>query len=588
MPEYLAPGVYVEETSFRAKSIEGVATSTTGFVGPCRFGPTSGPPVLVTSFEEFRRRFGGLDPLVFDGIPTINYMSHAVKAFFENGGKRVFVARIIGLGADTLADHTGFVAIDGSTWFRARFPGVDGNVRVRVTARRSRNLHVGGRLVGLRPGDLVEQAATERSSIAAPADTGGDALVQANLAWVQYNDSNEPVLYNAGGEVAGPLLDSVQRVSLTVEVLTSERFDVYPDLSTHPSASAFIGNILRDDHPADTAARIYLDYPEAYGTDDFIPLAATLAGIYERTLVNGADGHEPTSTDFAGAGTGDAATGMEALAEESGIAIVAAPGSSALTNVDEQRSVRDSLIGHCERMRYRFAILSGSRDLDDAGIREVRAQHDSTYAALYYPWVVTRDPLGQAGDVLTLPPEGFMAGIYARSDVERGVHKAPANEIVRGALRFSRPVSHGVQEVLNPEGINCLRFFEGRGYRVWGARTISSDPEWKYINVRRLFIFLEHSIDRSTQWAVFEPNNAELWLKIRLTVESFLTDVWRTGALLGKSPEEAYFVRCDRTTMTQGDLDNGRLICLIGVAPTKPAEFVIFRIGQWTADASII
>jgi phage tail sheath protein FI len=160
--------------------------------------------------------------------------------------------------------------------------------------------------------------------------------------------------------------------------------------------------------------------------------------------------------------------------------------------------------------------------------------------------------------------------------------------VVRGILRFSRNVTRGDQDVLNPEGVNCLRFFEGRGNRVWGARTISSDPEWMYVNVRRLFIFLEHSIDRGTQWAVFEPNNEALWLRIRLTIESFLTEVWRTGALMGTKPEEAFFVRCDRTTMTQSDLDNGRLICLIGVAPTKPAEFVIFRIGQWTADASII
>jgi hypothetical protein len=168
------------------------------------------------------------------------------------------------------------------------------------------------------------------------------------------------------------------------------------------------------------------------------------------------------------------------------------------------------------------------------------------------------------------------------------VHKAPANEVVRGALRFSVNISKGTQDVLNPEGINCLRFFEGRGYRVWGARTISSDPEWKYLNVRRLFIYLERSIDVNTQWVVFEPNNEALWLRVRMTIESFLTDVWRTGALMGTEPKEAFFVKCDRTTMTQGDLDNGRLIVLIGVSPTKPAEYVIFRIGQWTADASTV
>ena len=266
---------------------------------------------------------------------------------------------------------------------------------------------------------------------------------------------------------------------------------------------------------------------------------------------------------------------------------VAAPGSAALSDPLERQAVRNALISHCENLRYRFAILAGPRDVNQAGIRGVRSQIDSKYAALYYPWLLL-PPVERNGPPLPLSPEGAMAGIYARSDIERGVFKAPANETVRGVIGFNRNVGKGEQDVLNPEGINCLRFFEGRGYRVWGARTISSDPEWIYVNVRRLFIFLEHSIDRSTQWAVFEPNNEELWLKIRLTIESFLYDVWRSGALLGSKPEDAYFVRCDRSTMSQGDLDNGRLICLIGVAPTKPAEFVIFRIGQWTADASIL
>jgi phage tail sheath protein FI len=156
---------------------------------------------------------------------------------------------------------------------------------------------------------------------------------------------------------------------------------------------------------------------------------------------------------------------------------------------------------------------------------------------------------------------------------------------VLGLVKLENNINKVRQDVLNPEGINALRYFEGRGNRVWGARTVSSDPEWMYINVRRLFIYLEHSIDKGTQWAVFEPNNQRLWANIRHTIEDFLRVTWKTGALMGTKPEEAYFVRCDRTTMTQNDLDNGRLIVLIGVAPTKPAEFVIFRIGQWTADA---
>jgi phage tail sheath protein FI len=194
------------------------------------------------------------------------------------------------------------------------------------------------------------------------------------------------------------------------------------------------------------------------------------------------------------------------------------------------------------------------------------------------------DP-GAAPATLQLPSSGFTAGIYARSDINRGVHKAPANEVVLGITKFMQNVTYARQAVLNPEGINALRFFPGRSNRVWGARTMSSDPEWKYVNVRRLFIYLEHSIDKSTQWAVFEPNNEALWANIRQAISDFLLVTWRSGALMGTKPEEAFFVRCDRTTMTQNDLDNGRLICLIGVAPTYPAEFVIFRIGQWTADA---
>ena len=223
-------------------------------------------------------------------------------------------------------------------------------------------------------------------------------------------------------------------------------------------------------------------------------------------------------------------------------------------------------------------------------MRTARGKIDSSYAALYYPWVVVPNPLFRPGQdqiprELLLPPSGFVCGIYARTDVERGVFKAPANEVVQDALRFEKDINFAQQEVLNPLGVNCLRFFPGRGYRVWGARTASSDPEWVYVNIRRYFNYLEASIDYGTQWAVFEPNGEALWYNIQQTISSFLYNEWVSGALLGATQQEAFFVRCDRTTMTQADLDNGRLICLVGVAAIKPAEFVIFRIGQKTADA---
>ncbi|WP_377152944.1 phage tail sheath family protein [Roseateles sp. UC29_93] len=207
------------------------------------------------------------------------------------------------------------------------------------------------------------------------------------------------------------------------------------------------------------------------------------------------------------------------------------------------------------------------------------------------PGVVVANPLSRPGrdDIpkeIALPPSGFVTGIYARNDIQRGVYKAPANEVVTGALRFESDVNFAQQELLNPLGVNCLRYLSGRGYRVWGARLVSSDPEWKYVSDRRYFNYLEASIDRGTQWAVFEPNGERLWANVRQTISDFLYNEWRNGALLGSTVEQAFFVRCDRSTMTQNDLDNGRLVCLIGVALIKPAEFVIFRIGQKTADAA--
>jgi hypothetical protein len=191
--------------------------------------------------------------------------------------------------------------------------------------------------------------------------------------------------------------------------------------------------------------------------------------------------------------------------------------------------------------------------------------------------------------VKEIPPGGHIAGIYARTDVERGVHKAPANAVVRGILGIQFPISMGEQDILNPRGVNCIRSFPGRGIRVWGARTISSDPEWKYINVRRLFLAIEEAIDEGTQWVVFEPNHQRLWARVKQSVSEYLTRVWRDGALMGNTPEEAFFVECGKDrTMTQDDIDNGRLIVQIGIAPVKPAEFVVFRIAQTRSGSEIM
>lgn len=642
MAEYLAPGVYVEETSFRAKSIEGVSTSTAGFAGPARYGPAGGAPELITSFPEFERVFGGLDRLDYAGDEVLahNYLAQGVRAFFDNGGRRVYIARIFGMpeppegGAldaelQAIVDSAGR-ASNGSIpglLVRARFPGRAGDCRVAFRFQVGGNVLAVDRdpasgdpfnvLRGISPDDVVW--------IGDPASPPGGLPTTGTLArarrffdealgrstWrFDAGGASPPVeLEDLTGE--GDARDSVHRVSVAVEVTFLDRLgriarqERWDDMGFEPGARNSIMTVFDEELPSRSQE---LRTPISISTDtlDNGPdIAAALlaqlgAGMeadvmaardrrFEIPLTGGSDGMRPTAADYAGRSLADGRikTGLLALEDITDIAIVAAPGYSAGGNASDDgrrqtQAVSNALVSHAERMMYRIAVLDSSDGQSPAEVRAQRAQLDSSHAALYYPWIRALDPVTEQ-EVL-MPPSGYVSGIFARNDVEKGVHKAPANEIVRGALGFEVSLSKGQQDVLNPEGINCFRFFEGRGNRLWGARTISSDPEWKYVNLRRYFAYLERSIERGTQWVVFENNGDSLWANVRRTIEDFLFSEWKQDRLLGEKPDHAFFVRCDRSTMTQNDLDNGRLVCLIGVAPLRPAEFVIFRIGQWTGD----
>jgi len=643
MPEYLAPGVFVEEVSFRAKSIEGVATSTTGFAGMTRYGPVryaKGPqhvePRLITSFGEYERVFGGLESINLTTDPDrANYMAHAARVFFLNGGGRLYVSRVFSAKAPTAKPPdlgvarskittsqgpvTAVAAQDAAppkpaveevlaspaiqnapdAFWTARWPGAFGNVLVSVRATRSRNIAftptVGGKVQarGAREGALIE--VNGKAADSAPLEVARLAVVSVDA------DGFQTFVGPAGDAVKLLATDTLKLVELTVTVEVSpDRTEVYAGLSTHPQHKRSITRILQLDDPEDEDAVVWLNWaptvsdPKVAVPEAIAAAVALAQASSDARLTGGNDGLIMTPTLLAGAATNaddPKPTGLNALADVEDIAIVAAPDAADLGG--NEIAASQAVVDHAELCRYRIAIIDGPKDSTLSEIRGFRGQFDSTRGALYHPWVLVLDPLqpatqGAPPPLIPLPPSGFVAGIYARSDIERGVWKAPANEIVRGVTRFEANINTGRQQVLNPEGINALRFFEGRGNRVWGARTASSDPEWKYVNVRRLFIYLEHSIDKSTQWAVFEPNGDRLWANIRQTIEDFLLNEWKNGALLGTKPEEAYFVRCDRTTMTQNDLDNGRLICLIGVAPVRPAEFVIFRIGQWTAESKLV
>lgn len=644
MPEYLAPGVYVEEVSFRSKSIEGVSTSVAGFIGPTRYGPTEGPPELLTSFADFERIYGGLDQLRFEGeaTPQDNYMAHAVRAFFDNGGTKLYVMRVYtptDAGSDNPNPNTGKASLSlgsGSPapiTLRARFPGRAGEMRIVFAARLTANLLVldnsspsrVDKISGVQENDVV---LIRNTQIISPSLGIGEGLYDV----VRAADSLALSDSQSATPIAFSEIDPSQQVhlvTLTVRVKRPGRFEdeqVWPDLSPHPKNRNSLSALFAKEPPSRLQ---YLTIPfaiegavtsgarltELLLEEDFFKkaFAAAAARITRPTPANlervrptpadlektymldkahkgndGNDGGLPNPEAYNGEDEGINKTGLKSFEDVDEISIVAAPGFSFDYAANSQRAdqIVQHLITHCQvRMRYRVAVLDSPNNQIVSEIQDFRGKFDSTHAALYYPWITILDPLDPNGRrEINVPPSGFVAGIYARTDVLHGVFKAPANEVTLGAINFESLLNKAQQDVLNPPGINCFRFFEGRGFRLWGARTISSDPEWKYISVRRYFAYLEHSIDKGTQWAVFENNNDRLWGNVRQTISDFLFNEWRNGALLGTKPEEAFFVRCDRSTMTQNDLDNGRLICLIGVAVVKPAEFVIFRIGQFTAD----
>jgi uncharacterized protein len=258
-------------------------------------------------------------------------------------------------------------------------------------------------------------------------------------------------------------------------------------------------------------------------------------------------------------------------------------------DLETVQSVQLAMIGHCEIMGDRIAILDSPPGLNAQQVKEWRvdkAGYDSKYAALYWPWIRTLDP--SSGANVFVPPSGHLAGIWGRNDDTRGVHKAPANEVVRGAVSLQTRITKNEHDLLNPVGINCIRAFPAQGIRVWGARTLSSDPAWRYLNIRRLFNYLEESILGGTNWVVFEPNDQALWAKLRRTIASFLVNEWRKGALFGLTPDDAFYVKCDDETNPTEGIDAGQVVCEIGVAPVKPAEFVIFRLAQYSGGTSLV
>jgi phage tail sheath protein FI len=695
MPEYLSPGVFIEEIPARLKAIEGVSTSTAGFVGAASRGPVAGlappftpqvgdtqtgvlvpvdtTPVLVTSLADFLRQFGTL----FDDPDTRGYLGHSVRAFFDNGGKRAFIARVAGTGAAraTLQVSQGTqlrlaraARIGDQVVYLTSLRGVAGGVNA-ITFRRTSDASVVGTAhdvtsydsqansvtltAALVAADVLasgalepDQVYTEAAGAAISAGTGPviharnvgawagnlrvlitnadrpatpltiaaaatDTIIQVRStssfyrgaiveidhgtptgrsyhAAVEILPGNRLRLDTAVGAAAGTTgFARVAEIDVTVQDAASGAFETFKGLSWNPDNDPAIR--LRHYSTAinTRSSLVYIQPPGFGGLAGSETIAISAQPVTDRATTmspaaasSGNDGNALTDPDLVGVDGGPGLrSGIQSLQDIEDIRIIAVPGVTTPT-------VHGALITQAERMRYRFAVLDGERD--PAGPSVVnsilthRNAYDSAFAAYYTPW-----PTITIGDrQVALPASGYVTGIYARTDNERGVWKAPANEVVRGITGLAFYVTTGEQDLLNPAGVNAIRRFEGRGIRIWGARTLSSDPEKRYVNVKRFLIFMEASIDRGTQWVVFEPNSPETWSRVVDSVSAFLHTQWRSGALFGRKPEDAFFVRCDETTMTVDDIQNGRLICDIGVAIVRPAEFVIFRIEQITGYAA--
>ena len=572
MPEYLSPGVYVEEFESGSKPMEGVGTSTAGFIGLSVKGPDIGVPQLVTSFADFRRKYGGY--LSQSEFEEYRLLAYSVEHFFINGGTRAFIMRVVPPDAKCAES----VSEQEIIMFTAKNPGRWGNfIRVIITPSSKAKTQI-------LSVDELPQGKVYKIKNASGFQTG-DIVAFSDGNEIQYNkiSSVQDNLISFTKEFSGEVTDNnilpsktISTCEFNVEVKYEDTVELYENVSLNVRAANYVKNKMAKSDMLNISCNISeteeLDAP-------FSMLAGKDKNILVIGLDGGADGTKEalSPSDFIGTDNGPGKrTGIQSFIDNDIVSIIAVPGVT-------DANVQLSLTAHCESLGSRFAVLDlpmDSKKIDD--VMAHRNIFDSSYAALYHPWIEIFDPLDKKNTAI--PPSGSVMGIYARSDNSRGVHKAPANEIIRACVGLDCMYNKGEQDILNPKGVNLIRSFPGQGIRVWGARTLSSNSLWKYVNVRRLFIYLEESIKANTNWVVFEPNDELLWVRVKRTIDVFLNTVWRSGALAGGSPAEAFFVNVGRETMTQDDIDNGRLICVIGIAPVKPAEFVIFRITQKTSS----
>ncbi|HET9690098.1 MAG TPA: phage tail sheath subtilisin-like domain-containing protein [Acidimicrobiales bacterium] len=522
MPTYAAPGVYVEEVASSQKSLSAAATAVAAFVGFTERFPTDDPSDPEGLNPRLVTSWSQFEQL-YGGFAEGCVLPLSVYGYFQNGGTIAYIVRIPNTAPAGEPAQAALPAPDRALGSPLEITSVEPDADIRVT---------------------VETV-----------DAGDDAEGPAPFNLVISEGGNEVERFD--GVTLLPGDDNVEtKVNAT---------------STKVKAKVVL------EKKADLSSALELLKPGTYALQKAAPVPVPVNG-----------------RKFAGSET--ARTGINGLTIADEVTMVMVPDLiTAATKADGTidlalwKSVQTALIGHCELQGNRMAILDSPPGMTVQQIKEWRsdvAMYDTQFAAFYYPWIKVDNPIGTNGNSeVFVPPSGHIAGVWARTDETRGVWKAPANDTIRGCLDVERPVTKTEQGLLNPIGVNCIRPFGTRGIRIWGARTLSSDSDWRYINVRRLFNMVETTILDGTQYAVFEPNDPTLWSGISRTLEAFLKGLWKEGALFGATPEQAFYVKCDAETNPPESIDEGKLVVEVGIAPVKPAEFVIFRISQQKQSA---
>lgn len=529
-PSYLSPGVYVEEVDKGTKPIEAVGTAVAAFVGYTERAADLRDDEVISLL--------GKPTLVtnwsqyvqkFGSFVEGAFLPDSVYGYFANGGGNCYIVSIKSLGAsdDPELSSPATVAI----------PSLDGKTQ-----------------------NLLEFTARQGGT------SGNGLRVEVRHA---------PAAKDKAAEASGKeLAPSEYTVVVSLNGQAMETFDGLTSGKGEKGVETAV------------KTRSKLIDVKVTGKGDMIPAEGTyqLEGGEIRTKAVTLKDYQGSVSERSGIG------GLEPLDDVTMICVPDLMASYSAGEIDMKgvQSVQQAVIDYCENVRYCFAVLDCPPGLMPQEMKEWRntVNYDSSRAAVYYPWIEVADMTGSNGRTRLIPPSGHMAGVYGRVDGTRGVHKAPGNEVIRGALGLEVQVTKGEHDILNPIGVNVIRSFPGRGIRIWGARTLSSDPSWRYINVRRLFNMVEESIERGTQWVVFEPNDQNLWARVRRDVSAFLSLVWRSGALFGTTPEAAFYVKCDAENNPPEVRDVGQLIVEVGLSPVKPAEFVIFRISQWAGPSS--